>query len=104
FAKAVSRARRVICVTRSTRDQLLGLPVKSAPCDVVYEGVGMNFFEYQPIAMRQKVRMYLGTDKPYLLYVGVWMSHKNLQRLLSAFVRVRRRFPDLRLVITGRPV
>jgi glycosyltransferase involved in cell wall biosynthesis len=37
---------------------------------------------------------------PYVLYVGNFRAHKNLNRLLAAFAQVD--FPELRLILSGR--
>ncbi len=104
LARTVHRARHVIAVSQATQDALRELPLSMQPSSVIYEGVEEQFFLPIPPLQRTKIPMLLGTNKPYLLYVGVWMSHKNLERLLQAYARVRQRYPDLQLVMTGRPV
>lgn len=42
-----------------------------------------------------------GLTKPYLLFVGGYEPHKNIPGLLEAFAHVRRRRPDLKLVLVG---
>ncbi len=104
FAKAVERAQAVITVSNSTREELLSLPI-SVPTTVrtIYEGVDELFWLKITESSKQKARMLIGTQQPYFLYVGVWMSHKNLARLLEAFSQIARRHPDVRLVMTGKP-
>ena len=41
-------------------------------------------------------------NKQFLLYVGVWRSHKNLPRMIEAFKKLRES-SDIQLVITGKP-
>lgn len=69
---------------------------------VIYEGVDEKFSQSASQQDIMKVRTLIGTDAPYLLMVGVWMSHKNIPRTLQAFQKVRRKHPDLKLVITGK--
>ncbi len=105
FAHALSRAKHVIAVSNTTKQDIHHLPfAHTAPITTIYEGVDPEFM--QPIALlnRQKVRLLIGTDRPFFLFVGVWMSHKNLVRLLDAYLIVRKQFPDAALVITGNPV
>lgn len=104
FSNAVKHARAVICVSKATQEALVHLPVHSAPTSVVYEGVEERFLAPIPQSNTQKIRLLLGSTDPYLLYVGVWMSHKNLVRLLHAFRNIHSRHPNLKLVITGKPV
>jgi glycosyltransferase involved in cell wall biosynthesis len=105
LARAAARAKAVICVSQSTKRELKELPLALAHrLAVIYEGVDEEFYQSISGASRQKVRMLLETTDPYLLYVGVWMSHKNLRRLLAAFQIVKAKHQDLKLVITGKPV
>ena len=41
-------------------------------------------------------------DKKYLLFVGTRQPKKNLSRLIQAFELVRKKFPDVELVIAGK--
>ncbi len=40
---------------------------------------------------------------PYLLHVGQAYPHKNLRRLIEAFAQIVPRYPELRLVLAGKP-
>ena len=42
-------------------------------------------------------------DRPYLLHVGQQYPHKNLRRLIQAFAKVASSYPELRLVLAGKP-
>jgi glycosyltransferase involved in cell wall biosynthesis len=42
-------------------------------------------------------------DLPYLLHVGQQYPHKNLRRLIQSFAHVAARYPELRLVLAGKP-
>lgn len=105
FSNALRHARRVICVSNTTARDIASLPFASkSPMTTIYEGIDEQFF--QPISSldQQKARLLLGDDRPFLLFVGVWMSHKNLTRLLDAYRIVRNTHPEIALVITGKPV
>ncbi|OGY31602.1 MAG: hypothetical protein A3C02_02515 [Candidatus Andersenbacteria bacterium RIFCSPHIGHO2_02_FULL_45_11] len=105
FAHAVKRARTLIAVSKTTLDDMKHLPI-TLPKNiaVIHEGIDPEFLTPVTPLLNQKLRLLLGTDKPYVLYVGVWMSHKNLVRLLQAFEVVRAQYPEMQLVITGKPV
>lgn len=104
FSQAVKNARAVICVSESTKKELLSLPLRlPVKVPVIYEGIEQVFFDPIRSDDRQKVRMMLGTRDPYLLFVGVWMSHKNLRRLFEAYCLLVKKYPDLKLVLTGKP-
>lgn len=42
------------------------------------------------------------TSHSYLLYVGRPQPHKNLERLIKAFVLLKKEYPDLKLVFAGK--
>ena len=42
-------------------------------------------------------------ERPYLLHVGQAYPHKNLRRLIQAFAQVASSYPELRLVLAGKP-
>lgn len=105
FARTVQRARHLITVSESTARSLAALPISDpAPHTTIYEGVEEKFFTPVTELQKTKVRILLGGSAPYLLSVGVWMSHKNLERLMHAYALVRRQYPSLHAVMTGRPV
>lgn len=102
FQQTLARAQAAICVSQTTADELTHLPVRvPALAPVIYEGVESSFFAPISSNDRHQLRQVLKTTAPYLLFVGVWMSHKNLNRLLEAFAQIRARYPELHLVITG---
>lgn len=102
FGRAVTGARALICVSEATRHDLTALPLRLPPhIKTIYEGVEERFFQPVSEAARKAVREYIGCAGPYILFVGVWMSHKNLTRLLTAFATVRQRHPDVKLVLCG---
>ena len=105
FAHAASAARHVITVSNTTMKDMKMLPFRHlAPMTTIYEGVDDDFRKpILPLA-KQKARLLVGTDRPFLLFVGVWMSHKNLLRLMAAYENVRAKHPEVALVITGKPV
>lgn len=104
FSMAVRHARQVICVSKTTANDLRSLPLHiTRPPVTIYEGVEATFFQPAGVSDRQKARLLIGTRDPFLLYVGVWMSHKNLPRLLAAFTEVHASYPHLKLVMTGSP-
>lgn len=102
FARAVARARAVVTVSQTTADALRQLPVALPPLTVIPEAVGGSLRQPVTTEQRARVRQHYELSAPYLLFVGVWMHHKNIERLLRAFSLVRQRHPEFRLVITGQ--
>lgn len=92
---AVKKAAKVIAVSKNTKkdlSKLLGTPEQKI--EVIYEGVDQNF---------KKSKSASPYNSPYLLYTGVWRSHKNLTNLIKAFhiLKTEYDYPGY-LVITGR--
>lgn len=102
FAHAVQHAQSVIAVSNITARDMQLLPFHARKIDVVYEGIEHRFFQEISEDQRKKVREYIKVTNPYILFVGVWMSHKNIFRLLDAFALVQQQYPDMQLVITGK--
>lgn len=102
FARAVRRARAVVTVSQTTAEALRRLPVTLPPLTVISEAVGGVLRQPVTAEQRASVRQRYHLSTPYLLFVGVWMHHKNIERLLQAFAVVWKRHPELRLVITGQ--
>ena len=102
FASAVKNARSVIAVSKTTARDMQLLPFRAKKIEVIYEGVEQKFFQEVSEDSRKKVREYINTKNNYILFVGVWMSHKNIFRLIDAFEMVLGAHPDTTLVITGK--
>lgn len=92
-ARAVSIADHVICVSRSTRDDLLEKhAIDPAKVSVVYHGPGLtvdNSGSKSPV------------DGPYLLHVGARGGYKNFHQLLRVFASSSRVYEDVSLVSFG---
>ena len=97
FKRAVTRARAVISVSEATKKDLEDLPFKMRKCRVIPEGVDGNWMKGET-----EVRDELGFPDDYFLYVGVWMEHKNVRRLLGAFRRARQWGLRMKLVLVGK--
>lgn len=100
----VKRSTKIIAVSEHTKRDLLRLlhadPEKIA---VIHEGVNPLFHEITDRTLVNNFLMKLGLLKPYLLYTGVWRSHKNLVNLIRAFSILKKKYHfDGWLVITGK--
>jgi len=101
---AVKKAKKVIAVSENTKKDLqILLKTPSEKIDVIYEGVHEKFKPLHNDPTVESVKNKFKLDKLYLLYTGVWRSHKNLPNLINAFKILKDDF-DFQgyLVITGR--
>jgi len=86
--------------TRSDLQEFLGIPADSVR--VVYPGVDPIFRPSAPSSRRQELFNRYGIDSPYILYVGGYGAHKNVEILLRAFSLVREKSSRrCRLVLVG---
>jgi glycosyltransferase involved in cell wall biosynthesis len=88
----------VICNSEYTKADLLkwcglsGLDVQ-----VVSEGFDVDTFAAMPVSGEAVPR---GLESPYLLWVGDMRPYKNLERVLTAFARIRK--PGMSLAVVGK--
>jgi glycosyltransferase involved in cell wall biosynthesis len=99
-------ARRVLCISRFTADDLVRLLGLSASrLDVVPLAADAERYRLPRSeaerAERAAARVRLGlSERPYLVYVGAPDCRKNVDTLIQAFARAR--VPDVDLVLIGR--
>ncbi|MEA2426369.1 MAG: hypothetical protein QOH13_2779 [Thermoleophilaceae bacterium] len=96
------RADRVIAISEAGKRDLvktLGLP--AAKVDAVLLGFGLP--ELAEPAPEDALRARFGLRGRVVLTVSPALRHKNLGRLIDAFVQVAAREPDLTLVVVGHP-
>jgi len=96
--RSVRRARRVIAVSQSTKDDLIkhyGLP--AARVDVVYHGVD-EAFRPLPAGEVAAFRARQSLPERFLLFVGTLEPRKNVVRLVEAYARLPQPCPPLMLV------
>jgi len=99
---AVRRARRLITVSESTRQDLVErLGARPERIRVIPNGVGAPFEPAPSPETASPALDELGVSRPYFLFAGNPLPHKNLARLLDAFAGLP---PALgRLVLVGIP-
>lgn len=96
---AVRNARTILTVSEYVKADLhRHFHRPSEAIVVTYEGTNPA----QPGAANPAVLARHGLEAPYLLYVGNAYPHKNLERLIETFARLRRSHDRLQLVLVGR--
>lgn len=95
---AARRAKKIITVSNFTKQDILKeLRIPEKKISVTLEGCELTFEKNVPETLNVNYRKI----KPFLLYVGNAYPHKNLEKLCQAFVLVREKYPDLKLVLVG---
>lgn len=101
---AAREADRLICVSESTkRDLIAETGIDTEKTTVIYEGANFSNSAIQQISnSANKFYESFGIEsKKYLLFVGTVQPRKNVGALITAFARVRKDYPDYKLVIAG---
>ena len=92
--KYVQRADHVVCISESTRNDLLRIyPDIHVPVTIAYPGVGSQFNPKAPI--------FPGLPETYVLHVGNRGSYKDGETLLRAFAQVAKEFSEVTLFLVG---
>jgi len=100
---AVSKAQKVISVSRSTAKDLQEvLHTPSSKIEVIYEGVNAEFSPVKDIHCLLDTLFKYHIDRSFLLYTGVWRDHKNLKGLIESFRELLKKKHHIQLVITGK--
>jgi glycosyltransferase involved in cell wall biosynthesis len=100
---AVRKSDRILTVSEaSKRDILRFFDVPPEKVEVIYNAIDERFLAAPDTERMDLIRQRYQLDHPFLLYVGNIKPHKNLERLIDAFGRVRAAgLDELRLVIIG---
>lgn len=99
----IKNADKLICISEFTKKELLKYypNVDESKIEVVHNG-----FEYNEIYLsKQMIDNALNKfniKKEYLLFVGTLSPHKNIERIVEAFKKVRNEGYDYQLVICGK--
>lgn len=102
--KATKNAKKIIAVSKHTKKDLRELlKTPEEKIEVIYEGVNQTF---KPVINKKTINALkhrLKISGPYILYTGVWRSHKNLPNLIKAFHILKNDYQYTgKLVITGK--
>lgn len=105
FSHAVNKSSKIIVPSEFVKDQLIKeWQVKKEKIIVTHEGVDQSMIDLIEKTTENdfnKITEKFDFKKPYLFYVGNAQPHKNLPRLISAFVKLKEKYPDLSLVLSG---
>ena len=91
FQRLSKSADRIIAVSQRTRDDLIQhFKVPAEKIRVIYEGVSEEFFSPMDPERRRQFLRERDLPEQFLLYVGLMKPHKNVERLLRVFKKLRR--------------
>ena len=103
FWLAANRSAHILTVSEaSKRDILRFFSIPADKVDVIYNAIDERFNQTPIEADMQRVRDRYQLHDRFLLYSGNVKPHKNLERLIDAFNRLRQSdFGNIKLLITG---
>ena len=107
FWTAAHRASRILTVSEaSKRDILRFFGVADEKVTVIHNAIDDRFYKEPPEEHIVRVRERYQLSDRFLMYAGNVKPHKNLERLIDAFVLLREKKgnADLRLLITGSEI
>lgn len=98
ISRATKRAKYLITVSsRSARDISSYFPAAEKKLRVIYNGLNPVFFQHPSPERLEWARSF----SPYILAVGNNKPHKRFSLLIKAFQRIKRKFPEIKLLIAG---
>jgi glycosyltransferase involved in cell wall biosynthesis len=98
------RAARIISVSENTRNDIVNFfKVPEDRIEVIYEGVDDTFRVIKDADSRMRIACRYGLPEKFMLYVGTYLPHKNLETLLNAFCELKKNcdIPH-KLVLAGK--
>jgi glycosyltransferase involved in cell wall biosynthesis len=100
---AARRADRILTGSEASKNDILRcLKVPAEKVTVIYHAIDDRLMVDPPAAQMALVRERYLLNDPYVLYVGNIKPHKNVERLIDAFSRLRKQgFDHLKLLIIG---
>jgi glycosyltransferase involved in cell wall biosynthesis len=101
--KALNSAKKIICVSNSTKNYLEEIfKNRFSNTTVIYEGVNDVFCKIDNSECLKKIKNKYSLPDKFVLYVGSIRRHKNIALLLKVFSKLQTRIKDLWLVLVGR--
>ncbi len=104
FGRLTNQADKIIAVSQRTRDDLIHhFRVPEKKIRVIYEGVSGDFFQNPDLKVRNDFLSKNNLPHEFFLYVGLMKPHKNVNRLLRVFRKLRSEGKiQLPLVMVGK--
>lgn len=88
------KQKKMICVSNSTKEELIGMGIPDKNITVIYNGYDRN--GSLPAVTNRKSKI------PTITYVGRVKAYKQLDHLIRAFKIVRNNIKDCKLIIAGK--
>ncbi len=101
----VEKADRLIAVSHSTKNDILKLypKVKAEKIEVIHHGYDKELFneDFAKKEAEKVLSKYPIINSRYIIYVGAIQPRKNIETLIEAYLKIKKDFPELKLIIAG---
>lgn len=100
---AVQNSDRIITVSNFSKQEIINhTGTDSDKIVVIYNGINKHLFNPdKDIQESTMIKKKYNLPEKFILYVGNVKPHKNLRRLLEAYLEIQDKIPDFSLVIVG---
>lgn len=113
---SLRRADKIIAVSQFTKNEIIKYyKVKPEKIEVVYNGTSLrsaNLYETTnnmqetsspafPLKNRERVREKYNLPEKFILYIGTLQPRKNIPMLIRAYLKIKNKIPNIKLVIAG---
>jgi glycosyltransferase involved in cell wall biosynthesis len=106
--KVIHRARHIVAVSNSTKDDLINVfGIPDSRISVIHNALDERFVFTHSAGESRRVLERYQLEDPFILYSGKIRPHKNLHRLIEAFAVLKseladdERYRNLKLIIIG---
>ncbi len=100
---AAKRLWKVIVPSIFTKNEIQALTNKTDNIRVIHHAYNKSYNQQISEQERNAVLKKYQIKKPFLLFIGRLEEKKNIVRVVEAFDTVKKAFPDLQLVLIGKP-
>lgn len=105
FQNAIAKSVKILVPSNYVKNLLIDKwKIQSKKIVVTYEAVDDKIptaVAKMSTAEGKKILKKLNIKQPYIFYVGNAHPHKNAEGLIKAFLKLREKYPDLKLVLSG---
>jgi glycosyltransferase involved in cell wall biosynthesis len=102
FNTTLRKAKRIIAISDSTKQGIVqNFDIESEKIEVIYEGVDERFTAPSKSGIINEILQRNGITRPYIFFLGVWRSHKNVETLIKAFELYKKRTGSEVLLVLG---
>jgi glycosyltransferase involved in cell wall biosynthesis len=102
---AIKKADKIIAISNSTKNDILKIypSISEEKISVVHHGFECELFQEKisKVESEKILKSYNLQPNSYLLYVGAIQPRKNLIVLIEAFEKIKKTFPEMKLVFAG---